>query len=263
MISNILTGGGKISLPKITIPKVTLPSVHLVGHSTDKADYIKDGLVFWLDGIDKGGEDGKWVDLVGGIGFGLNGNLVTGNSVNLAKIMVGTQDAINWGQERSTIEVCFNITNGLVGINQIVFEPGAQRMVSFQAWPNQCVIYNSNEGLCGFDVPLELQRLQTYSISMARAVAIVNGTNLTATKSNPWRVQYSLRINPLKTLSFHSIRIYDRLLSEAEMRHNQEVDRKRFKLTFPEPIMTLEYEEDDYEGDCEGEELREGYGVEG
>lgn len=98
---------------------------------------------------------------------------------------------------------------------------------------------------------------------MARAVSIVNGTNLTATKSNPWRVQYSLRINPLKTLSFHSIRIYDRLLSEAEMRHNQEVDRKRFKLTFPEPIMTLEYEEDDYEGDCEGEELREGYGVEG
>lgn len=68
MITNTLIGGGKISLPKIAIFKVTLPSVHLIGHP-DEEDYIKDGLVFWLDGIDKGGEEGKWVDLVGGVEF--------------------------------------------------------------------------------------------------------------------------------------------------------------------------------------------------
>lgn len=32
-------------------------------------EYIQDGLVFWLDGIDKGNITGKWIDLIGGIEF--------------------------------------------------------------------------------------------------------------------------------------------------------------------------------------------------
>lgn len=36
-------------------------------------DYIQDGLVFQLDGIDKGATDGTWVDLIGGNVFTNNG----------------------------------------------------------------------------------------------------------------------------------------------------------------------------------------------
>lgn len=31
--------------------------------------YVTDGLVFWLDGIDKGGVEGYWTDLIGGYDF--------------------------------------------------------------------------------------------------------------------------------------------------------------------------------------------------
>lgn len=57
----------KVTIPKITLPKIELGSANLPGYVHDTAPgYIDDGLVFWLDGIDKGGVHGKWIDLVGG-----------------------------------------------------------------------------------------------------------------------------------------------------------------------------------------------------
>lgn len=268
----MLTGGGKISLPKITIPKVTLPSVHLIGHS-DEEDYIKDGLVFWLDGIDKGGVDGKWIDLVGGVEYSLSDG-----AYFTSKSLVGeaiASKAINpFGFSPVTHTVSF--AGRFVNSGQLLlFRSANAKDLNCCFWhiddsgsPNPVQITMS---LCGtipkicyligvpdsafIDVPI------VGAVSADRAV--VNGY-VTTNKGGTCTTN-SRRVNSVgqKGCEIYSIRIYDRLLSEAEMRHNQEVDRRRFKLTFPEPIMTLEYEEDDYEGDCEGEELREGYGVEG
>lgn len=52
--------------------------------------------------------------------------------------------------------------------------------------------------------------------------------------------------NTAGTIEFYSLRIYDRLLTEEEMRRNQQTDLRRFRLTMPE-AMTLELDvEEDY-----------------
>ena len=242
---------------------MTLPSVHLVGHSSSEAGYIKDGLVFWLDGIDKGGEDGKWVDKVGGVEFTPNGKVEWGT--DYVRGVLSAAAPVGYPVASSTIEFVLKNVSQLT-TNTLWFNCGKIGCICGGVAGGVLLIVQG--GMNG-DVSYRDKSLNTPGIHSISANNTIMLHNL-APNYNTQSLDYWTLKNPFAVVGtnknlqqFHSIRIYDRLLSEAEMRHNQEVDRRRFKLTFPEPIMTLEYEEDDYEGDCEGEELREGYGVEG
>lgn len=229
-----------ITLSKASLQKVTLPSVHLIGHSSSsEAGYIKDGLVFWLDGIDKGGEEGKWIDLVGGVEFQPDTSAEWGDDFFSGTLLASV--GVAYPYRESTIEFAMN--------NRIVYSSNV-------LWLNSGVcgsicggttLTNLIIGQChGYSLSFSTQRIQQAGPQCVSANANLMLHNLIADYNagvfDYWtnRVPYARLY--IKNIEMHSIRIYDRLLSEAEMRHNQEVDRKRFKLTFPEPIMTLEYE---------------------
>jgi len=95
-----------------------------------------------------------------------------------------------------------------------------------------------------------LRNTGAHTVSANKKLMLHNmAANYNVASNDYWilRASHAIVGNNLNAQQYHSIRIYDRLLTEAEMRHNQEVDRRRFKLTFPEPTMTLEYEYgDDY-----------------
>ena len=221
-----------------------MPSVHLVGHSTDKADYIKDGLVFWLDGIDKGGEDVKWVDLVGGVEFTPNGEVEWGK--NYVKGRLDALIPVIYPIQTSTIEVAVTYdTKGLF------FNSGSLSGICSGVVSNNLLITHDSSIRIGYrDAALLIAGIHTISANSNLMLHNFRAQQIRI-DSDQWNLRSSVAIlnpNRFSSVTFHSIRIYDRLLTEAEMRHNQEVDRRRFKLTLPEPIMTLEYEEEDYEG---------------
>lgn len=237
---------------------MTLPSVHLVGHSTDKADYIKDGLVFWLDGINKGGADGKWIDLVGGVEYSLSdGSYFTSKS--LVGEAIASKDITSFGFSPITHTV--NFAGRFVNSGQLLlFRSANANDINCCFWyiddlghsnpvqvtMSQC---NSNPNI-HYLIGVPDSAFIDFPIVGAASAdrAIVNG--YVTTNKGGSCTSNSRRVNSVGQMGceIYSIRIYNRLLTEAEMRHNQEVDRRRFKLTLPEPIMTLEYEEEDYEG---------------
>lgn len=238
----------KLRLPGVDLPKTTLPSARLAGSVVADKDYIKDGLVFWLDGIDRGGEDDKWVDLVGGVAFTPNSNVMWGE--DYVQGVLRASEAVGFPVRESTIEyAATNITNWPVGQHLLVFNSGTtdgicigptQSMLILTHSSANSIIYRDNSfGMAGGHCASGNCERMLHNLI----------TNDKPSTGNQWNLRGPVayvNYGNLAIARIHSIRIYNRLLTEEEMRHNQEVDKRRFNLTFPEPVMTLELDEDDY-----------------
>lgn len=241
----------KISLPKATIRRVELPSAHLVGHSASESDYIKDGLVFWLDGIDKGGEEGKWIDLVGGVKFNQDYTATVEPEWgdDYVRGVLKTSAPVYYSAKTSTIEFAQTTVLEAVAYDRW-FSGGAEGGICGGiALKHLLLVEGSTVKPITYD-DITIRSLGAHTISANVKLMLHNGASNYNSQSVVYLSHSDIhgRIgNKLNLHKYHSIRIYDRLLSEEEMRHNQEVDRKRFGLVYPEPTMTLEYEYDDEE----------------
>lgn len=252
----------KLTIPKMTLPRVGLTDVRLAGGVKDPRNYIRDGLVFWLDGIERGGEDGKWIDLVSAVEFtpASESNVEWGNDYVSGQL--NADIAVNYPYDSSTIEAVirnrltvtdtnlwFNCgTTG--GISVGIARPSDPRVLLVQG-PGGFLSYQGN--VAG------LFKKGGSTVSGNKKMLIVNGeANISPGKLDYWILRGNTAIvgaSPSVNSQYEicSIRIYDRLLTEEEMRHNQEVDVKRFGLKFPDPAMTLELDDVDYPGLGEGQ----------
>lgn len=234
----------KLRLPGIDLPKITLPSARLAGSAVADKDYIKDGLVFWLDGIDRGGEEGIWTDRVGWVGFRATSDTVE-FGVDFVQGLLLSDMAVNYPYRESTIEAVYRISE-TTSSNIIYFLGGVNGSIaSGVALGNLIIGEGLNNKLTYYDAGLK--SIGAHTVSANSSLMMHNlAVNIVQEAKDYW----SHRGDSARAGSTHialcSIRIYDRLLSEEEMRHNQEVDKRRFNLNFPEPVMTLELDEDDY-----------------
>lgn len=233
-----------ISIPEIALQKVSLPNIALLGH-VDNAEltYISDGLAFHLDGINKGGVEGKWTDLVGGVEF------------------TPTEDGVVWGENfvngNLESERIISVLNG-TGTVEIAYQATIASKAGY-------ALFYSGQPVKGFAIGQTLNyywlngiylsggygaKLSTllykycdpYIVSSNRLLTLCNGRTYNSVPMNGWNFTSS-KAKIFRSEGFcniYSIRIYDRLLTESEMRHNQEVDKKRFGLTIIEPVMTLD-----------------------
>lgn len=201
--------------------------------------YIKDGLVFHLDGIDKGTASG-WTDLVKGIRF-------TGSATKMDKCfsfngtsdyLVGPSNSMKYlVRNGCTIEVCFSQNN--TGARQI-FGQGVEGAIAIQT-------VTSRKGIsiatCGntdlfpiYSKSIELNK--KYSISANIDNAIINNEELQKGEvynmtdiSNIPRIGARIAISTISGYfggEIYSIRIYNRKLTKEEMLHNQMIDSIRF-----------------------------------
>lgn len=199
---------------------------------TPTLGYIADGLVFHLDGIARGGETGKWKSLVGDSVFTLptsfteeiNAVVTPGGtgSQNSAYPSVDTDVRSNIG----TIEVCCEVlqtgSGCIISANRgylcfIVAGTG----YTFDA---DSSVYNQ------WNVTKET--LFTASASMTRfayngvitGTAAKNGWGGASERIGNMGVSYGMKAR------IYSIRKYNRILTEYEMKYNQWVDDQRFNL---------------------------------
>lgn len=249
-----------IGLQGVTLPKVALPKMALDGYRESDMDYIRDGLVFHLDGINKGGVEGKWTDLVNGIEYTPNGDaaFIKNGIVGLFRTI--DPFPISVPHQNCTLECC-GLINGDSG-QLLPFRTSNNnniRVALFYkadsgAIVNPTASYSPND-FNAFKVNMSKEYINTTPIlySVNSSLCLVNGMCFTAKTSGSTTNKDGGCTVSSTTNIIHSIRIYDRLLTEDEMRHNQKVDIKRFGLKIQPPVMTLQEDwEDDYVPSGEG-----------
>ena len=202
------------------------------------SDYVQDGLVLHLDGIEKGETDGLWESLVGTTYYTLNTHsIVERNAVVMdgAGVISGTNSVhVAWGS--GTIEVCYERLSGSgSGILIYAGSSGVGLIVGASAYAFG--IGTGTSGKNQWPYGATTPTLATVSVSTDRLK--VNGNTISGTKvANNWGSANSAcpiggRTSGTKyylNARIYSIRKYNRLLTEAEMLQNQKVDNIRFNL---------------------------------
>lgn len=198
--------------------------------------YITDGLVFQLDGINKGTTDtSKWVDLVGGITF------TEPNSTS-----VHMTDHIHLtAQERLVGDYMPSFSYDTHTIECVIDNPGQNWIFVILLKPASVSFYrNSAKRWCnggnGSRETISQKLADGKNIfSFNKDMFIQNGQSY-ATEANTWgnyNPTYPI-INSFrqdsqsysKEYDLYAIRIYNRILTNDEILHNQLLDNKRFNL---------------------------------
>lgn len=243
----------KVTIPKITLPKIGLGSANLPGYVRDTApDYINDGLVFWLDGIDKGGTHGKWVDLIGGVEFQNHGATAIGKGWRFDKSAddqpqyLDSETRLNYPVATHSVEVCFRY--GEWEASALLFATNIEGSIAAGYIKGGLFSFRHGDPRGSFVFAPDKE--MAVSISAAANNGIANGAPLQFTDIQTWDAASYPHIgwrgygSSVFIGEIYSIRVYNRLLSAEEMRHNQKVDARRFGLSL-EPVATLEYNDVD------------------
>ena len=214
-------------------------------------DYIQDGLVLWLDGIEKGNNAGTWTDLA-------SGNIFTYNDVNhCIELKNGVQfdgqgwascpnDNISYNYRDHTIEVvCRSIAYGSI-INELpIFTTGRSGQIcamfsiedSFKK-----AYYASNTWTSTYNLgTVHIEPIDLKSAQMNYSRALLNGHRTTemigasvisqTIKPDAYIARYfggswDGKYNGI----IHSLRVYNRTLSFEEMEYNSDIDNRRFNF---------------------------------
>ena len=226
----------------------------------DADAYIQDGLVFQLDGIDKGNVEGAWVDRKAGRQFTLNNCIVNSDNIEFNGTDSEAIDNDNYTlptvPEEYTIEVVLYYGGGSILTQQressysSYFSYGSPMMVALSSTINYLTIGRKlhavealpkNKYIC-----LQAQSrdsiLDTAQVNYnGNVLASRQGTDSTIAETfyNNGRPSVGCVWTSVSDKAGHllgkvySIRLYNRPLTEEELYNNMVVDYMRFKI----PIM--------------------------
>ena len=203
--------------------------------------YVQDGLVFQLDGIDKGNVEGAWVDRKAGKQFTLNNCIVNSDNIQFN----GTDSSAVYNQlldfgTTTTLEVVFTrekvfgtiISSGdkiqLIALQEndgYKYRYFSGNQVTGMVFPDTTTIHTLSIPTSGRPILDQIAQPKTF-----KDFYTVSDTN-THVGGNP---SYSKG-------KIYSIRIYNRNLTSAEMMKNQMIDIERFNIPGYETVnLTIE-----------------------
>ena len=215
--------------------------------------YVQDGLVFQLDGIDKGNVEGAWVDRKAGRQFTLNNCIVNSDNIEFNGTDSEAIDNDNYTfptvPENYTIEVVlyYGGGSGILTENSTTTSYGSPMMVTLYSTSTYFTIGRNlyavealpeNKYMC-----LQAQaKGNTNTIQVncngdvlaTRGGSIINNDFFAYGKASVGCVWTSSSDRAGQLLGkVYSIRLYNRLLTEEERYNNMVVDYMRFRI----PIM--------------------------
>lgn len=200
-----------------------------------KDGYIQDGLIFHLDGINRGTTDPtKWIDLVGGVEFSGADGWGDNYRICSSTTAMTTTNMSEPNIRNCTVEFVF-YTDSNAG-NQHLWE---SRVKNGQNTPNPCIgKYSANYLLTNAlnykrTIPVTTMPLSTnHCISYDVSKAIVDGVVVSMGTVDFYYGNNDGVTTTIARLSgkLYAIRFYNRLLTEDEILHNQRIDNERFEL---------------------------------
>ena len=220
----------------------------------DADAYIQNGLVFQLDGIDKGNVEGAWVDRKAGRQFTLNNCIVNSDNIEFNGADSEAIDNDNYTlptvPEKYTIEVVLYYGGGsiLTQNNDSSTSYGSPMMVALSSTINYLTIGRNlyavealpkNKYMC-LQAQSKGSTLNTVQVNYngnvlaQRGGSIISNTFYDNGRPSVGCVWTSYTSKASHLLGkVYSIRLYNRLLTEEELYNNMVVDYMRFKI----PIM--------------------------
>ena len=236
-----ITGQSSLYPPSIIKVRDPLNVYYTAGN------YIKNGLIFQLDGIHKGTTANAWTDLIGGIVFANNGategenyweftnSTSTYNSLrNTGSLPFG---ANSWNTH--TIEAVYEST---LTRAQVILIPktNSTLCIGFSGINTYRFLIATSSSECQIDAAnnTSIRGFHTASVNyngglMDGSVSLnrITGSNYFQASSNYNGIGAdSATANYSFQGKIYAIRVYNRLLTTAEMMHNQKEDIKRFNL---------------------------------
>ena len=222
---------GKIYLGNTEIVKAYL-GTELVFNSSgggggDLSDYVQDGLVLHLDGINRGTENtSQWIDLIGNKTFALTDCVIGTNYVQFNGSSSFGSYSTNVYHFDGTIEVVVD------GTGWAYVEYGASGLMANKTATQFVFRQHSSKGrvavaggLCN-SANASCAVIDGVDKSSSITSADYPGNNTQVTS-----VGKRFRATPAYfTGKIHAVRVYSRALSVAEMLQNQKVDNIRFNL---------------------------------
>lgn len=204
-------------------------------------EYVTDGLVFWLDGINKGSTANAWTDLISGAVFSSSINPVFNYDnvefTSADQALVADRQPQDVGIDAGTIEVVCGVLNSS-SVVATLYQPAQAEKLSFSFYknPNMSIIYNCSSGLYRRPIVLLPETSGSFSLSDARQYR--NGEQLSLGPDNNLTNANGFAYVGKRTSSttanyygkVYCIRLYNRQLSRAEVLANYAVDRGRFSL---------------------------------
>ena len=205
--------------------------------------YVQDGLVFQLDGIDKGNVEGAWVDRKAGRQFTLNNCIVNSNNIQFN----GTDSEAIYNQlldfgTTTTLEVVFTrekafgtiISSGTKVELRALQETSGYKyryfsgnQVTGQTFPDPTAIHTLSIPTSGRPILDQIAQAKTYKNFFTGSDTDTN-TYVGGGPSN-------------SKGKIYSIRIYNRNLTQDEMLKNQMIDIERFNIPGYETVnLTIE-----------------------
>lgn len=215
------------------------------GPAPEPIPYITDGLLMWLDGLTVA-SNSLWIDRVSGAQYTLHNAVKTSNGVSFAG------DSTSYGESTATfpggvtIEAAFSVVDASVSSG-----------IFGQTWPNVgdnsqpvLMLAHTASSQCIFvkygTTNRQVRKAALQSAEIVSAVrwltdsrAVLNGEQLISYTQN-YASYPSGGITGSKIGTrgedmwlhgtLHSLRIYDRALSVAEMQANQAIDNTRYNL---------------------------------
>ena len=194
----------------------------------EELSYITDGLVFHLDGIDKGDTQGAWTDLVSGTVF--EGTAESQSNCFFFNNTYLSNSSFSLGANSNyTVEICYKET---VKQNGVLFCSGNNTTGNiFMAHYLSIYLQKGNS----YNIDRVINTKYSLSLNSERCFQNLIGKTYKGVGSSYTnsRTNIGCRYNGNYQLFFrgyiYSIRVYNRNLTEAEILNNQKVDSKRFK----------------------------------
>lgn len=216
-------------------------------------NYVRDGLVMYLDGLDKGGTQGYWKDIVNPsiFSFVIDSNAtVEPNAV----LMLGTGGLVsNTGiivdSTNATIEVCGQLVTANSNYG-FIYNGGRSDAAT---WGDDLALFwrkwgttigfgyrrlrgTNNDNVITFANSLDTV-LAPFTASIKQGSGYLNGVNSLTYNSEGWSDYRPFSIGSAagtnvyaSNIRIYSIRIYSRKLTESEILSNQREDSNRFNL---------------------------------
>lgn len=258
--------GSLVIASKEVSKTISLTAAKEAGQDTIK-DYVQQGLVFHLDGINKGDNADAWTDLIGGVDFPNHGATAEekGWDLNGKNGWLGygtTSYNLPFSMLNCTIEVCFydkaiNQGTGAAGATAFLCSFGSQLETGTNqtngAYVNLCNSSNTKyingcylDGTTDVYADPLVDSVAANTLSINKSNALHNGQALSSLDRNHWATVKGGRLIGVQNHTngkqyyfngkIYDIRVYNRILTPAEMLHNQHVDNIRFSLglTLPE-----------------------------
>ena len=238
----------------VSIAKVT----SAIDITATQETYVQDGLVLHLDGLNRGGSVGHWVDLINHFDFELQGTFIEDSdnidlqgsgyasvsSVGAYLTGVSTLEVII--NQKSTMQpqeyqtIAMSACQGGISIGTL---PGQNGNMAFSAY-SKAVSHSSVGDLSAPYLDNEYTLNAIHSITRFGGNTKVDGFSKTNASEYPANYPNSLsngdfilggylgggNITRAFNGKIYSIRLYNRVLTESEIKHNLKVDKLRFNF---------------------------------